>query len=77
LALHFTWINDEASVLAFLPTLESALAPFSARPHWGKLTTLSPSTIRERTPMWTEFASLRQALDPSGTFLNPYVSRLL
>jgi alditol oxidase len=77
LALHFTWVNDHARVMAFLPMLESALAPFAARPHWGKLTALPPSTIRERTPMWSDFASLRQTLDPSGTFLNPYVSRLL
>jgi alditol oxidase len=75
-ALHFTWVNDEPRVLAFLPTLEAALAPFGARPHWGKLTAMPPSTILERTPMWSEFAGLRRALDPSGTFLNPYVSRL-
>lgn len=75
-ALHFTWVNDEPRVLAFLPTLEAALAPFDARPHWGKLTAMPAATIRERTPMWSEFANLRERLDPAGTFLNPYVARL-
>lgn len=75
-ALHFTWVNDESRVLAFLPTLEAALAPFAARPHWGKLTAIPAVTIRERTPMWSEFASLRRALDPTDTFLNAYVARL-
>ena len=73
-ALHFTWVNDVAAVMAFLPYLEAALEPFDARPHWGKLTALPGEVVRRRSGRWDDFASLRQALDPNGTFLNPYVS---
>ena len=35
--LHFTWQPRQPEVEALLPTIEAALAPFGARPHWGKL----------------------------------------
>jgi xylitol oxidase len=77
LALHFTWIPDQARVMAFLPTLEQALGDFSARPHWGKLTAIAPATIRERYPRWREFERLLAELDPAGTFRNSYVEALM
>ena len=36
LAIHFTWLPHPDAVAALLPAIESALAPFDARPHWGK-----------------------------------------
>ena len=37
-ALHFTWHRDVGAVARDTrPALEAALAPFGARPHWGKL----------------------------------------
>jgi xylitol oxidase len=76
LALHFTWVPDEARVMAFLPRLEAALAPFEARPHWGKLTALPPSTIRGLYPRWSDFEALVHQLDPGGTLANPYLDHL-
>jgi hypothetical protein len=37
LALHFTWRHNARKVVGLLPGLQEALAPFSARPHWGKV----------------------------------------
>lgn len=62
LALHFTWANDEGRVMAFLPTLEAALAPFDARPHWGKLTAMAPGHVAALYPRWGAFADLRLEL---------------
>ncbi len=39
LAIHFTWKPDVEGVSAFLTNFGGALAPFKARPHWGKLFT--------------------------------------
>lgn len=62
LALHFTWVNDEPSVMSVLPTLEAALAPFAARPHWGKLTAMSPDHVAALYPRWPDFTTLAHSL---------------
>ena len=77
LALHFTWVNDQARVMAFLPLLEAALAPYDLRPHWGKLTAMPARAMRARFPRWADFVALREELDPAGTFVNPYLRSLL
>jgi xylitol oxidase len=76
LAIHVTWVRDEAAVTAALPALEAGLAPFDPRPHWGKLTTLPPEVIRSRFPRFDDFTALVDDLDPGGTFSNPYLERL-
>lgn len=50
IALHFTWIHDQPAVTETLAHLEAALAPFGARPHWGKLTAMSIEEVRTRFP---------------------------
>jgi xylitol oxidase len=77
LALHFTWVPDQARVMALLPELERALAPFDARPHWGKLTAMPAETIRQRFPRWTEFERLVAAVDPTASFRNAFLAALL
>ena len=37
IGIHFTWTPDQPAVERVLMRIEAALAPFSARPHWGKL----------------------------------------
>lgn len=39
-ALHFTWIADAGPVLPVVRRVEEVLAPFEARPHWGKVFTV-------------------------------------
>jgi xylitol oxidase len=76
-AIHFTWRRRPADVLALLPRLEAALAPFEARPHWGKLFTTPPDRLRGLYPKLPAFRELRARLDPAGVFANDFVSRAL
>jgi xylitol oxidase len=50
--------------------VESALAPFDPRPHWGKLFSNSPVYERQG-----DFLALRERLDPRGAFVNPWFGR--
>ena len=71
-AFHFTWKPLPAEVLALLPRIESALAPFGARPHWGKLF-LTPAAY----PRHADFIRLAEQLDPGAKFRNDFVERHL
>lgn len=74
-ALHFTWRYDPPAVAALLPVLEGALLPYQPLPHWGKLHTMSPETIRAGYPRLSEFVDLAARLDPNGTFRNAFLDR--
>ncbi len=76
-AFHFTWVLDPPGVYAVLPVIEEALAPFRARPHWGKCFTMGAQGLREVHPRLAEFASLRAGLDPAGKFGNDFLDRYL
>ncbi|MFI5427549.1 D-arabinono-1,4-lactone oxidase [Aeromicrobium sp. UC242_57] len=69
-ALHFTWRRDVPAVTTFLPSLDDALAPYAARPHWGKLFVTEPGRLQEAYPRLREFGGLADRLDPTGTFRN-------
>ncbi|GEP47275.1 FAD-binding protein [Microbacterium saccharophilum] len=75
LALHFTWLLDEAGVTALLPELEAAL-PRTARPHWGKVFTMPSAEIAARYPRWVDFSGLRDRLDPQRRFGNAFLDDL-
>lgn len=77
LALHFTWRLDPVGVAQVLPTLEAALDPFDARPHWGKVTTTAPATVRDRFPSLPRFVELADRLDPGHAFRTPYLTDLI
>src|SRR5690606_16728122 len=49
-ALHFTWKPLRGGVEAVLPVIEHTLAPFAARPHWGKLFADPDRTLRDLYP---------------------------
>ncbi len=74
LAIHFTWKKDWPSVRALLPELESRLAPFQAKPHWGKLFVESP---RHLYPRLKDFQTLRAKLDPNRKFDNTFLQENL
>jgi xylitol oxidase len=48
--IHFTWKPDWPAVRQLLPRIEEALAPFEARPHWGKLFAMAPERLRSLYP---------------------------
>ena len=74
-AFHFSWILDWPAIAAFLPVLEAQLAPFDARPHWGKLFTTPPARLRALYPRLKDFTALARDLDPQGKFQNPFLER--
>ncbi|MEU9440213.1 FAD-binding protein [Streptomyces sp. NPDC048304] len=76
-ALHFTWVRDEAAVLPVVRRLEEALEPFDPRPHWGKVFQTPSAVLRGRYARFDDFASLVRQVDPSGTFANAFVRDLL
>ncbi|MDQ1206635.1 FAD-binding protein [Microbacterium sp. SORGH_AS_0862] len=76
IGLHFTWRRDEDAVRALLPRIEDALAPYAARPHWGKVFTMAAADIRARYPRFDDAVALRERLDPAGTFRNAFLAAL-
>ncbi|GAA0655686.1 alditol oxidase [Streptomyces thermocarboxydovorans] len=76
-AAHFTWIEDSAAVLPVVRRLEQALAPFEARPHWGKVFTTPAAQLRALYPRLDEFRRLAETLDPAGKFRNAFVREVL
>ena len=77
LAIHFTWRNDTAGVLAVLPAIEEALAPFDVRPHWGKAFTMPGEAVRSTLTRVSDFVDVTRAADPRGVFRNPFLARTL
>lgn len=75
--IHFTWKQLPAEVETLLPEIEERLAPFTPRPHWGKVFTLDPETVRAQYPRLPDFLALRDRLDAGRKFANAYVGRLL
>jgi alditol oxidase len=74
-AFHFSWVLDWPPVAAFLPALEAALAPFGARPHWGKLFLIPSAQVCALYPRCDDFRALACELDPGGKFRNAFLDR--
>lgn len=72
-ALHFTWIQDWPAVRAVLPLIEDVLAPFDARPHWGKLWTMSAERLQSLYEKLPDFQALLRRFDPQGKFRNAFL----
>ncbi len=75
IALHFTWRPDQPAVQAVLPLIEAELAPFGARPHWGKLFDAGAGTLAPLYPRFGDFTALADRLDPAGKFRNAFLDR--
>jgi xylitol oxidase len=77
LSVHFTWVPDWAAVQPVLVQVEAALAPFGARPHWGKLFLAGAEAIAPLYERAGDFARLAGRLDPGGVFANDWLRRHL
>ena len=73
IGVHFTWKKDWDAVKHLLPTIEEQLEPFGARPHWGKLFTMSPARLKSLYKKLPEFQQLLRAFDPQGKFRNSFL----
>jgi xylitol oxidase len=75
-AFHFTWHPDQDLAERAAATVAEALAPFEARPHWGKVfpwSMLSAGTY----PRQHDFLALVERMDPTGKFQNEWFDNLL
>jgi xylitol oxidase len=72
-ALHFTWILDPGAVRPVIAAVEEELVPLGARPHWGKVSGMTPEAVRARYPRWEDFRALARSLDPAGKFRNDFI----
>ena len=76
-AIHFTWKPDWDGVRNVLPIIEERLKPFEARPHWGKLFTLSHARLKELYEKLPDFQQLLRHYDPEGKFRNEFLDRYI
>ena len=76
LAIHFTWANHPGPVLDLLPRVEAALAPFGARPHWGKWHTMTADAVAAVVPKLADARAVFERLDPEARFVNDHLRRL-
>jgi xylitol oxidase len=74
IAFHFTWIKDTEAVGPVVSAIEDRLAPYGARPHWGKL--FASTALRDRYDRYADFHRLSTEYDPTGKFRNEFVDRL-
>jgi xylitol oxidase len=57
--------------------IEEKLALFDARPHWGKLFTMSPERLKSLYKKLPDFRELLEKYDPNGKFRNDFLDRYL
>jgi xylitol oxidase len=76
-ALHFTWVADEAAVAPVVAAVEERLGAFGARPHWGKVFRTPPDVVRGLYERFDDFEGLVRDLDPTGTFRNELLDAYL
>jgi alditol oxidase len=72
--IHFTWKPEQGAVEQVLADVEAALAPFGARPHWGKLFIADAAAIGPLYERLPDFARLAEQLDPRGAFRNAWMT---
>jgi alditol oxidase len=76
-AFHFTFKPDWPAVKQVLPGIEWALRPFNARPHWGKLFTMTPADVEAGYRRLPDFRALRDRLDPARKFANEFIDEFV
>jgi len=73
MAIHFTWKPEWPAVKNVLPMIEEKLAPFDARPHWGKLFAMNGSRIKPLYPEMAKYQELLAHYDAKGKFRNRFI----
>jgi len=73
--IHFTWKKMWEVVRTLLPVLEEVVAPYEARPHWGKLFAMTADRVCGLYPKMDEFKALAGRLDPGEKFRNEFLDQ--
>jgi FAD/FMN-containing dehydrogenase len=61
----------------FFDDIEPIFRDHGGRPHWAKKHNLTARELRPLYPHWDDFQRVRERFDPDGTFVSPYIRRLL
>ena len=75
--IHFSLTNDTDTIIQLLPRIEEQIMPLNARPHWGKLFTMSPEYVRSQYDRLDDFRNLLNQHDPNGKFRNDFLNRMI
>jgi xylitol oxidase len=73
--IHFTWKPEWDAVQQLLPQIEEVLAPFNARPHWGKLFTMPYTRLKQLYAKLPDFKQVLKQYDPGGVLTNDFLKR--
>ncbi|HEX8498548.1 MAG TPA: FAD-binding protein [Actinomycetales bacterium] len=73
IAIHFTWKLDPERVAPVVARVQQALAPFEARPHWGKIFSTEPADVLRHYDRAPDFAALLKEHDPAGVLRGDFV----
>ncbi len=76
-AFHFTWRRDPEAVDRAVALVESALAPFEPRPHWGKVFHPEAFDVAASYDRFGDFTEVLDANDPDRCFANDWSARVL
>lgn len=74
IAVHRYFREDPAE---YFGAVEKIMMARGGRPHWGKMNYRTAADLKPAYPKFGEFVKLRDRLDPSGVFANPYLDRVL
>jgi FAD/FMN-containing dehydrogenase len=61
---------------AYYRACEEVFLEFDGRPHWGKCNYLSGTQLAGQHSKWQDWWTVRDRVDPQGTFLNPYLKSI-
>ena len=76
-SIHFTLKQETEEVMSLLPLIEKALEPFDAKPHWGKLFTMSAAKLTSLHSRLNDFKKVVSGYDPQRKFRNAFLERNL
>jgi alditol oxidase len=73
--IHFTLKQEIPEVMQLLPQIEKVLAPYKAKPHWGKLFTISHAALNGLYEKMPAFVQMLKEYDPKGKFRNAFLDK--
>lgn len=73
IAVH-SWYREDHEWMFTLA--EPVLRETGGRPHWGKIHSLGAGELKALYPMFAEAQAVRQAVDPAGRMMNPFLQRI-
>jgi FAD-linked oxidoreductase len=73
-AVHQYWRTDYQ---AYFAAAQDIFTAHEGRPHWGKIHTLDTAYFAEHYPRFGDFVEVRDTVDPTRTFSNDYLNRIL